>query len=255
MDRIAEKYHGELGNEWEVKISRDRIHWMVQWARGPRVLDYGCAQGIASKLLKDKGCEVVGYDQDPTAIAYAKGRFPGITFTSDLRDVGGNFDAILLGEILEHQETPARLLNESIGRLGPEGRLIITVPHGYNDCLDHRHLFTMTSVLELVEPVLRIVQLEFKDGFVRLVATPGASDWKATTSVMREAEQDLIELHKRERARAETIEAAYKKEREEVLRIARDLQDLTHRPYVRLARKVSRLGAWVTHRGASDRDE
>jgi 2-polyprenyl-6-hydroxyphenyl methylase/3-demethylubiquinone-9 3-methyltransferase len=244
MDRIAETFHGERGNTWDVERSRDRIHWMIQWARGDRALDWGCSQGIATKLLKEKGLTPIGYDIDLSVIEYARNRFPDIQFCSEISELGNSYDSILLGEVVEHQEDPNKFIADAVARLNPNGRVIITVPHGYNACLDHRQLFTLSTFLDLVQPHLNVVAYDFVDHFIRFVGCKEKTDWVLDAELHRKAELQLLDLHRCETARSEMILGECNKLREKVLWGQKQLDELKASPSYRLVdamKKVRRM--------------
>ncbi|MGH3993480.1 MAG: class I SAM-dependent methyltransferase, partial [Pseudonocardiaceae bacterium] len=119
-DRIAEVYEGTVGSREFQQVSRRRIHWMCAQVAGPDVLDVGCSQGIASILLGREGHRVVGIDRQHEAIRAARERLdqeePEVRQRVDFRIGEGravtfpddSFDAVLLGEVLEHQLEPRK---------------------------------------------------------------------------------------------------------------------------------------------------
>src|SRR5690606_21179817 len=70
-DHIASVYLGQLGGTRQQERARRRIDWTVAEARGPRVLDVGCSQGITALLLARQGLSVLGLDIRTNAIEYA----------------------------------------------------------------------------------------------------------------------------------------------------------------------------------------
>ena len=70
-ERTSEFCRDEAGPSIARDRLRDRIHWLVDNARG-RVLDVGCSQGIASILCARSGLEVLGIDNDPDSIEFAR---------------------------------------------------------------------------------------------------------------------------------------------------------------------------------------
>lgn len=69
-------------------------------APGARVLDAGCGFGRFAAALSEQGCETVGVDISPSAIAEAERRCPGPTYlvadlTEPLPEGVGPFDALL----------------------------------------------------------------------------------------------------------------------------------------------------------------
>lgn len=102
---------------------------------GGSVLDIGCAQATASILLAERGFKVTAVDANPESIEYARLRveFGDITFLcadATKLSLNGNFDAVLLGEVLEHVPRPGTLVQQCRDRLGEGGIIVITTPNG-----------------------------------------------------------------------------------------------------------------------------
>jgi O-antigen biosynthesis protein len=152
---------------------------------GSRVLDVGCHDGIAARMLKRRGCFVVGIDVDDVALKVAAQHCDAVREVDLEHDVsselkllmesepvqGVKFDVIVLMDVLEHLRNPLEVLRELVDTcLAPHGRCVFSIPnvaHGsvrlallsgrfdYEDCgiLDRTHLrfFTKSSVKELIE--------------------------------------------------------------------------------------------------------
>jgi 2-polyprenyl-3-methyl-5-hydroxy-6-metoxy-1,4-benzoquinol methylase len=102
---------------------------------GGSILDIGCAQATASLLLAERGFKVTAVDANPESLQYAKLRyeFGDITFLcmdAMTLSLKGEFDAILLGEIVEHVPRPSVLVKECRDRLRRGGIICITTPNG-----------------------------------------------------------------------------------------------------------------------------
>ena len=170
-DRVSEVYGGAASNRIFQRHLRNRIHWMCSQAKGPRVLDAGCSQGIASILLAREGLQVVGVDVAPEAIAEAQEALGAESnaVRANVRFVVGNlleplpglepFDTILAGEILEHLLQPERFVARCWELLAKDGRLVVTVPFGVHSHPDHKHTFYLGSLVRTLSPYFRIEQL------------------------------------------------------------------------------------------------
>jgi methionine biosynthesis protein MetW len=157
------------------KYSRNRI--LIEWVgTGSRVLEVGCSTGFMSRLLKEHNCAVTGIEVDGDAARYAAdyceevhvldlNSQEWITPVSESR-----FDAVLLGDVLEHLVDPARVLAQIREVLAPNGSVVISLPNvvhwetrlkiflgrfDYQSCgtLDHTHLrfFTFETARQLIE--------------------------------------------------------------------------------------------------------
>jgi O-antigen biosynthesis protein len=151
---------------------------------GSRVLDVGCHDGIAARMLKRRGCFVVGIDIDDAALQVAAQHCDAVLEIDLDRDIatelkllmesdavkGVKFDVIVLMDVLEHLRNPLEVLTELVSTcLAPHGRCVMSIPnvaHGsvrlallsgrfdYEDwgLLDRTHLrfFTRNSVGNLL---------------------------------------------------------------------------------------------------------
>lgn len=98
------------------------------------VLEIGCAGGRVARLLKDKGCRVVGVEVDPDLAAIAKGVCDEV-IVGDIEDsaamarVAEGFQAVVCTDVLEHLRDPARVLRLLRAKLAPGGRVYASIPN------------------------------------------------------------------------------------------------------------------------------
>jgi len=97
-----------------------------------KVLDAGCGEGfVIERLNKDWAAEFMGLDIEEDALKIAKEKNPQVSFQQasvyqlPFRDK--SFDLVILSEVLEHLEDPAKALEE-IKRVAKDYTLI-SVPH------------------------------------------------------------------------------------------------------------------------------
>jgi 2-polyprenyl-3-methyl-5-hydroxy-6-metoxy-1,4-benzoquinol methylase len=142
-----------------------------------RVLEFGCATGYISEVLKIKlGCTVTGVEIDPEAAALAEqhtervivGDAEKIDYAAEL--AGEEFDVVLFADVLEHLKEPGDVLRRVRPFIAENGVVIASIPnvaHGsvrlallggefrYRDwgLLDDTHLrfFTRSSIQDLFE--------------------------------------------------------------------------------------------------------
>lgn len=101
----------------------------------PRVLEIGCNTGYFSKTLKDHGYFVHGvefYTDEANQSGYTDTFFYGTVedfLNTDATDLQGSFDAVILGDVLEHLLTPEETLRGLARCLKPNGVFIISVPN------------------------------------------------------------------------------------------------------------------------------
>jgi len=100
--------------------------------RGLRVLEVGSGFGDLLVYLKARGCDVLGTDLSPAAVARA-GEYGIEVRLGALRDLAlpaGAFDAVVMSHSLEHVPDPNDELAEVARLLTPGGRLHLAVPNG-----------------------------------------------------------------------------------------------------------------------------
>ncbi len=101
-----------------------------------RVLEIGCGDGSFGTELVRAGNQVVGVDpnpQVPLSAGYANVVQADLEHgLGDAARTSGQFDRILVFDILEHLRDPARLLEDCRKVLGPRGKMIVSVPNAVN---------------------------------------------------------------------------------------------------------------------------
>ena len=180
-DRVSQVYLGML--DWGATGARlrRRIDWMADEARGPRVLDVGCSEGILEVLLARRGIAVTGVDINADALDFARGllaeepdevreRVELVHGTAEeARLSPGSFDTIVLGETLEHVHDPEALLDQSLGPLREGGQVVITTPFGYHPHEDHHQTFCLSDFIALMRPRCALESLYIEEGYIRFV--------------------------------------------------------------------------------------
>lgn len=96
-----------------------------------RVLDVGCASGAFVYSVKRRGLDVIGVDLDRDSIKFGKGLDLNLRHgrLEDMKFRDGEFDAINLGDIIEHVKNPEAFLGECLRVLGKGGILVISTPN------------------------------------------------------------------------------------------------------------------------------
>ena len=180
-DRVSQVYLGML--DWGATGARlrRRIDWMADEARGPRVLDVGCSEGILEVLLARRGIEVTGVDINADALDFARGLLAEEPdevreqvelvhgTAEEARLSPGSFDTVVLGETLEHVHDPEALLDQSLGPLHEGGQVVITTPFGYHPHEDHHQTFCLSDFIALMRPRCALESLYIEEGYIRFV--------------------------------------------------------------------------------------
>jgi len=113
-----------------------------------KVLDVGCTTGMLAKALRKKNAEVFGIDIDSASLKEAS-KYCKRVYLIDVDDLGDldkklkgeKFDAIALGDILEHLKYPAVLLRHLNKYLKPNGKIIAKIPNSAFIWLRFRFFF------------------------------------------------------------------------------------------------------------------
>lgn len=157
---------------------------------GVRVIDFGCATGHWSRTARSLGADVIGLDHDSESIKIARQLSPDIDFEVTtieeflLTNKEQMFDIGILTHILEHIESPHKLLQEIGSRVK---KLIIEVPDVESDPLnfvrltlglpiytdsDHVREYSMETLEQLlISQEYRIERVVRKGGTIALIAS------------------------------------------------------------------------------------
>jgi 2-polyprenyl-3-methyl-5-hydroxy-6-metoxy-1,4-benzoquinol methylase len=110
--------------------------WLLRFVQGARsILEIGCSTGFFSQHLVAQGCRVVGVELNSAAAAQARSVCRRV-IVGDIEtpavqaQVDEKFDAVVLGDVLEHLRAPGALLariRESW--LRPAGWVALSVPN------------------------------------------------------------------------------------------------------------------------------
>jgi glycosyltransferase involved in cell wall biosynthesis len=110
------------------------LRW-VEAERPAEVLEVGTATGYLSAEMMRRGASVTGIERDggmaEIARAHCREMHVGDIEKMDLSDFG-RYDAIILGDVLEHLRDPRALLEKIIHHLKPDGKILISLPNVAN---------------------------------------------------------------------------------------------------------------------------
>lgn len=149
---------------------------------GARVLDVACGGGLLSLPIARAGYRVEGVDLAEGALEVARQRVPdGADATFRLGDATaldadeGTYDAVLLFDMLEHVEEPARVIAEAVRVVRPGGLVLFSTfnrtplawllaIHGFKfvvrDAPDHIHVYRLFIPPETLEEMCGEVGLD-----------------------------------------------------------------------------------------------
>jgi ubiquinone/menaquinone biosynthesis C-methylase UbiE len=123
-------------------------------------LNVGAGQGSFSRLLEERGYEVVSSDVSAPALEVLRAAVRGEVVRADMTQLpfsDSSFDAVVAGEVLEHIGEDHRALSEASRVLRPGGVLAVSVPahpkwFGASDrWAGHVRRYTLGSLTRAIE--------------------------------------------------------------------------------------------------------
>ncbi len=105
--------------------------YAARFAKGKKVLDYGCGSGYGSKILAETAAHVTAADLSEEAIHYARQHHsrPNLDFFSLSEFSGSGYDVIVSFQVIEHVPDVAAYLQTLHSLLSPDGILLISTPN------------------------------------------------------------------------------------------------------------------------------
>ena len=137
MDDAPVELAGSCRYEIEIDMSSNSTHATVVRlvGSGKRVLELGCATGHMSRVLQERGCQIVAIEMDALAAdrasAYCERVIIGDLDQMNLdRELGDDlFDVVVAADVLEHLKYPAAALRGVKNFLKPEGYVVVSLPN------------------------------------------------------------------------------------------------------------------------------
>ena len=98
--------------------------------RQGRLLDLGCWVGFLLAEARDRGWAVTGVEPSAWAVEQARARGLDVR-QGEVQDAdltGASFDAVVMGDVVEHLPDPAATLDRVAALLAPDGVLVLMLP-------------------------------------------------------------------------------------------------------------------------------
>ncbi len=131
--------YNKIAEDWNKDHEKDdwwfegTDKYISYFNKGDSILDVGCAGGIKSKYLIDKGLKVTGIDFSEKFIEIAKKEVPNGDFTvmdvNDINKIEKSFDGIFIQAVLLHipKEEVEGVLKKALEKLNDGGYLYVAV--------------------------------------------------------------------------------------------------------------------------------
>jgi 2-polyprenyl-3-methyl-5-hydroxy-6-metoxy-1,4-benzoquinol methylase len=141
------------------------IEW-IEREKPREVLEVGTATGFLSAEMTARNCVVTGIEQDPEmaklAAQHCKKLICADVENLDLSQLG-TYDAIILGDVVEHLRDPRKFLQGISKHLNPHGKILMSLPNVANiwvrlNLLFGRFNYSRVGILD--ETHLRFFTLE-----------------------------------------------------------------------------------------------
>ena len=96
-----------------------------------RILDLGCSGGLFAERARAAGHHVTGVDyMEIEGVRERTDRFVVADLDQGIpAEVGGRYDVVVAGDVIEHLTRPTQLLRDIRGVLRPGGQLLLSVPN------------------------------------------------------------------------------------------------------------------------------
>ncbi|ARI76240.1 methyltransferase domain-containing protein [Halobacillus mangrovi] len=235
LDRVTEAYEGNMGEDFRRK-TRSRVNWIVNQVKGTKVLDIGCSQGIIPIILGREGKTIDALDIIKESIDYAKEQlknehtsvqeninFRVSNFMTET-ELEGQYETVLMTEVLEHISDPEGFLKKVHDHLAPEGRLVVTVPFGINDYFDHKRTYFLTNLDEHLSEYFTVENFEFLGGWTGVVCTKKSTskrrgDKAYSVQNVKKLESSFYEVQRQLLNKVEDLQATLKTKNDYIKRL------------------------------------
>jgi SAM-dependent methyltransferase len=113
-------------------VYRDHVLKVIDWIKEKKVLDIGCGDGLIASKIGAKGIDT---DEEGIRLAQKHG-VPSEVMSA--YDVKGKYDAVFLGDTLEHLEYPDKAI-EAIGKITNTVYIVVPTESDADDCTEWNH--------------------------------------------------------------------------------------------------------------------
>lgn len=179
-ERMVLEHYGSSIEDYVINVMHIATYkFAEQFARGKRVLDYGCGSGYGSARISEVADFVHAVDVSGDAIKYAQNHYqrPNLSFLrvdpdSPLPFPDQSFDTVLSFQVFEHILKTEVYLSEIRRILVPGGRLVLVTPDRKTRLLPlqqpwnrwHIHEYSASEIECLLGNYFQDVQIQHMSG-------------------------------------------------------------------------------------------
>ncbi len=177
-DILVQEYFGQLGEKTKSR-TQGRLHWLASQATGSKVLDVGISGGVVSILLAREGFQVAVakaprenlqsistlLKNESTFINDRINLMQEDFYEADLEPE--SFDSVLISDLLNRLARPEFFLERAFSLLRPGGVFALTVAFGILENPEHLNTYTISRLIELLQPHCAPRKLSVEDNFIR----------------------------------------------------------------------------------------
>lgn len=131
---FTDKRDRELSNWFRGMFEYINHYYPLKKGKGKKLIEFGCATGAASSVLRNFGWDVTATDVSKYAVAKAQKNFNGIKFlVHDMEKpfAGGAFDLAVAFDVIEHLPHPEVGIRNVYNLLKKNGTAIFSTPNDY----------------------------------------------------------------------------------------------------------------------------
>lgn len=132
---FSDKRNKELENWFKGMLKYLERHYPIYNGKRKKLIEFGCATGVASRLFQSLGYSVTATDVSKYAIFHAKKNFKNINFhVHDMQKPypkKNQFDIAVAFDVVEHLEKPELAIKHVYNMLRDKGVFILSTPNDY----------------------------------------------------------------------------------------------------------------------------
>lgn len=167
---FSTKRDKELSNWFMAIFNFINNYYPIKKGKGKSLIEFGCATGVASSILRDFEYKVTATDISKYAVERAKKNFKGINFrVLDMEKPVNTekFNISIAFDVIEHLPHPEKGIKNVYNLLREDGVAIFTTPN------DYPHVYNDPTHINVKKPdewVRILKSARFKNIFVKQVA-------------------------------------------------------------------------------------